>query len=497
MELDGPLAPPTSLVIFGATGDLARRELLPAVYNLALDGQLPQPFGLVGVAREPLSDEEFRGRAAEAVHRFSRRAPDDGVLEGPLGSARYVAGTFDSPETFERVRDVLAQLDAETGRPLNRCFHLSTPPQFFAPIVELLGEHGLSRHDDAEVRVVIEKPYGTSLAEAQELNQRVLAVFSESQVFRVDHFLGKETVQNVLALRFANQVFEPVWNRNYIEHVQITVAEEIGIEGRAEYYDSTGALRDLVQNHMLQLLCLVAMEPPVDFSAREICHEKVKALSTVKTPEPESVSQQAVRGQFAAGVSAGRPVPGYREEDGVPDDSKTETYVALRLELDNWRWAGVPFYLRTGKRLARTVMEIALTLRPVPHLALRDEGSLGARPNQLILNIDPEEGVLLLLAAKVPGMRMRVRPVRMEFLYRTAFAAQTPGPYERLILDAIRGDQTLFTRYDEVEQQWRICDPIALAWRDAPDPPPLYPAGSEGPAEAASILRPGHEWRRI
>jgi glucose-6-phosphate 1-dehydrogenase len=322
-------------------------------------------------------------------------------------------------------------------------------------------------------------------------------VFSEEQVFRIDHYLGKETVQNMLAFRFANGMFEPLWNRNYIANVQITAAEDIGIERRAGYYDHAGALRDLVENHMMQLLTLLCMEPPVTFSANDVRDEKVKVLHAIRPPRAEEIDQIAVRAQYGPGVSGGESVGGYLQEEGVPEDSHTETFAALRLEVDNWRWAGVPFYLRTGKRLARKITEIAVTLRPVPHLAFEQEGSLGVRPNQLVMTIQPNEGVSLSLGAKIPGTRMRIRPVNMEFLYGTAFLSQSPEAYERLILDAMRGEATLFTRNDEVEAQWRICDPIVTAWSNAAGILPQYAAGSQGPAEADALLREGHQWRAI
>jgi glucose-6-phosphate 1-dehydrogenase len=325
----------------------------------------------------------------------------------------------------------------------------------------------------------------------------VLEVLNESQVYRIDHYLGKETVQNMLAFRFANGMFEPIWNRNFIDYVQITAAEDIGIGTRAGYYDESGALRDLVQNHMLQLLTLLCMEPPVNFSADEVRDEKVKVLHAIDPPTPDKVSELAVRAQYGPGMVGGEQVKGYLEEEGVPEDSRTETYVALRLEVDSWRWAGVPIYLRTGKRLARKVTEIAVTLHPVPHLAFQAEGSVGVQPNQLILTMQPNEGVSISLGAKIPGTRMRIRPVNMEFLYGTSFISQSPEAYERLILDAMRGDATLFTRDDEVEAQWRICDPILEAWAQDPSPLPQYPAGSDGPDEASSILEEGQGWRAI
>jgi glucose-6-phosphate 1-dehydrogenase len=440
---------PTNLVIFGATGDLANRKLLPAIYNLAHDGALPERFNLVGVARSTMSDAEFREQAERAVRQFSRRPPDEGVLERLFENARYVPGSFDEDQVYDGLHKALDAFDKDANQRLNRCFYLSTAPAFFPVIVGELGEHELHRCKDAEVRLIIEKPFGTTLAEAQDLNRQVLSVFDESQVFRIDHYLGKETVQNMLALRFANGLFEPIWNRNFIDYVQITAAEDIGIGTRAGYYDHSGALRDLVQNHMLQLLCHVAMEPPVDFTADDVRNEKVKVLHAVPAPTEDEVDRIAVRAQYARGPVAGEEVPGYLEEEGVPPDSNTETYAALRLEVDNWRWAGVPFYLRTGKRLARKLTEIAVTLKPVPHLGWSQDGSSGVRPNQLILTLQPNEGVSISLAAKVPGSRMQIRPVLMEFLYGTTFLSESPEAYERLIMDAMRGDATLFTRNDE------------------------------------------------
>jgi glucose-6-phosphate 1-dehydrogenase len=489
--------PATTLTIFGATGDLARRKLLPALYNLAHEGALPEHFHLVGVARREKEHAHYRADCEQAIRQFSRTTPDEEVLRRLLEHVRYVPGTFDDEGVYGKLEGVLDGYEKHSGTPLNRLFYLSTAPSFFGVIVEQLGRQGLDRHEDAEVRVVIEKPFGTSLVQAQELNRRVLGVFDESQVFRIDHYLGKETVQNMMAFRFANGMFEPLWNRNYIDQVQITAAEDIGIGTRAGYYDHAGALRDLIQNHMLQLLCHVAMEPPVSFTAQEVRNEKVKVLQSIAAPSEEEVGEIAVRAQYAKGHSGGDDVAGYLEEPGIPGDSSTETFAALRLEVDNWRWAGVPFYLRTGKRLARQVTEIAVTLKPVPHLAFDDEGSLGVLPNQLILTLQPNEGVSLRLGAKIPGTRMVIRPVQMEFLYGTAFLSQSPEAYERLITDAMRGDATLFTRDDEVEAQWSICDPILQAWAQQDGPVAQYEAGSQGPEEAAEILREGHAWRAI
>jgi glucose-6-phosphate 1-dehydrogenase len=484
---------PTTLVIFGGTGDLAHRKLLPAIYNLAHEGALPERFNLISVSRSDMDSDEYRKIMRESIEKYSRRPPDEQVLDKMLEQVRYVSGTFDDDAVFDHLRDEIGKFDEEAGIAFNRIFYLSTAPSFFALIIDKLGQHELDGHADADVRVVIEKPFGTRLTEAQELNRQVLSVLREEQVYRIDHYLGKETVQNVLAFRFANGMFEPIWNRNFIDYVQITAAEDIGIGSRAGYYDQSGALRDLVQNHMLQLLTLLCMEPPVTFDADEVRDEKVKVLHAVAPPSPDAV----VRAQYTAGMAEGKEAVGYLDEEGVPDESRTETYVALRLEVDNWRWAGVPIYLRTGKRLARKVTEIAVTLKPVPHLAFKAEGSIGVKPNQLILTVQPNEGVSLSLGAKIPGTRLRIRPVNMEFLYGTSFLSQSPEAYERLIMDAMRGDATLFTRNDEVEAQWRIIDPILESWAEDESPLAQYPAGSPGPEEAERILEPGHHWRAV
>jgi glucose-6-phosphate 1-dehydrogenase len=485
---------PTTLVIFGATGDLAHRKLLPAIYNLAHEGALPERFNLIAVSRADLPHESYRQMARESITQYSRRTPDEQVLAKLLERVRYVPGTFDDDTVYERLGGELRQFDEEAGIPFNRVFYLSTAPAFFPLVISKIGAHGLEHSEGSDVRVVIEKPFGTRLTEALELNRQVLSVLDESQVFRIDHYLGKETVQNMLAFRFANGMFEPIWNRNFIDYVQITAAEDLGIGSRAGYYDKAGALRDLVQNHMLQLLTLLCMEPPVTFSADDVRDEKVKVLHAIKPVPPE----HTVRAQYTAGMAEGKEVPGYLEEEGVPDDSRTETYAALRLEVDNWRWAGVPIYLRTGKRVARKVTEIAVTLQPVPHLAFEAAGSVGVQPNQLVMTMQPNEGVSLSFGAKIPGTRMRIRPVNMEFLYGTAFLSQSPEAYERLIMDAMRGDATLFTRDDEVEAQWRVIDPILEAWeRDTTSPLPQYPAGSGGPEEANRLLDEGDRWRAI
>ncbi len=489
--------PPTTLVIFGASGDLARRKLLPALYNLAHEGALPERFNLIGVSRRDLSDEEFRTQARESIAEFSRSKPSDAVLDGLIERMRYIGNPFDDVEGYAKIGEALDALDEEAGLPLNRVYYLSTAPEFFPTITEALKANGLDRHEGSEVRVVIEKPFGTDLASARSLQDVVHSAFREGQIFRIDHYLGKETVQNVMAFRFANYMFEPVWNRNYIDHIQITAAEDIGIGSRAGYYDSSGALRDLVQNHMLQLLTLVCMEPPASFHAKQVRDEKVKVLQAIEPPKPEQVERMSVRARYTAGMSAGQEVPGYLQEEDVPDDSQTETYAALRLEVQNWRWAGVPIFLRTGKRLARKVTEIAVQLKPVPHMAFQSKGSVGVQPNQLILTVQPNEGVSLSLGAKIPGASMRIRPVNMEFLYGTSFLSQSPEAYERLILDAMRGDATLFTRNDEVDAQWSIIDPILQAWHEGRPPVTEYEAGTPGPADADALLGETRRWRPL
>ena len=488
---------PTTLIIFGATGDLAHRKLLPAIYNLAHEGALPERFNLIGVARTQQSDDDYRGVAREAIEKYSRRRPDETVLSSLLERMRYIGAPFDDGAAYESIEQIANELDEEAGIRFNRVFYLATAPGFFETIAQALGERKLDTREGAEVRLVVEKPFGHDLESAQALNRALLSVFEERQIFRIDHYLGKETVQNILVLRFGNGIFEPLWNRSYIDHVQITAAEDIGIGSRAEYYDRSGALRDIVQNHLLQLLTILSMEPPVSFSADEVRNEKVKVLHAIKPPTLEEVPERVVRAQYGSGVAEGKEVPGYLEEQGVAPGSTTETYVALRLGIDNGRWAGVPIYMRAGKRLSRRVTEIAVTLKPVPHLAFQESGSLGVQPNQLILNVQPNEGVSLSLVAKIPGPTMRVRPVNMEFAYGTSFMSQSPEAYERLILDTMRGDATLFARDDEVEAAWGIVDPILKAWEGDPGPLPQYPAGSAGPPEAGKIQLDNGEWRPL
>ena len=489
---------PTSLVVFGATGDLAHRKLLPALYNLAHEGQLPERFEMIGVGRRDQEHEDFRDAVIASIQRYSRRKPDENVLRGLLEDIRYVQGNFDDDEIYAELDRTLQEFDEQAGRQLDRIFYLSTAPEFFPLIASKFGAAGLNRCEKANTRIVVEKPFGYDLASARRLNAELLEVFEEPQIFRIDHYLGKETVQNLMAMRFANALFEPVWNRNYVDHVQITAAEDLGIGGRAGYYEHAGALRDLVQNHMLQLLALLTMEPPTAFTADRLRDEKLKVLEAIVPPSIEEVAGMAVRAQRGPGVVGGEKVPGYRQEDGVAPDSRTETYAALRLHVSNWRWAGVPFYLRTGKRLSRKLTEIAVILKPIPHLALKSSGSVGIQANQLVFTLQPDEGVSVSIGAKIPGTRMRIRPVNMEFRYGTSFLSESPEAYERLILDAMRGDATLFTRNDEIEALWGIVDPILEAWaQDTESQIPTYPSGTPGPKEGEALLDGNRIWRRL
>ena len=494
--LDHSPVDPTTMVIFGATGDLAHRKLLPAIYNLAHEGALPERFNLIGFSVEEYDDDSFRKLIADSIEQYSRRAPNPDVLEALLGRTRYLKGSFDRPEDFQALGELLKEVDDKADEPLGHLFYMATAPRFFGKLVEQLGAAGLNTQERAAVRVVIEKPVGRDLESARALNREVLDVLDESQVYRIDHYLGKETVQNILAFRFANSMFEPIWNSNYIDHVQITAAEDVGIGTRAGYYDNAGALRDLVQNHMLQLLALLCMEPPNELTANKVRDEKAKVLRAVRAPLFSQVGGMAVRGQYDSGMIGSDSVSSYLDEPGVAADSRTESYAALKLEVSNWRWAGVPFYLRTGKRLARKVTEIAVTLKPVPHLAFQIHGA-PPPPNELVFTIQPNEGVSISLGAKIPGAKTRIRPVNMQFQYGTSFTSQSPEAYERLILDVMRGDATLFTRVDEVEALWSIVDPILAYWAADPAGPELYTAGSSGPAGAAGLLDRGAKWRTL
>ena len=508
MSADNPLldssservAPPAVLVVFGASGDLTARKLMPAVERLALRRLLPAGFSVVGVARTEMGDDEFRERTRTLVEKAGGGGPEARhVWDALTGGFRYVAGDYGDRSTFDRLREVLDELDEQRGSARNRLYYLATPPSTFTTIVEALAAHGLNKPagDDAFVRIVIEKPYGHDGRSAAALDASVHAAFDESQVYRIDHYLGKETVQNVLALRFANAIFEPIWNRRYVDHVQITVAESLGVGHRGSFYEQAGALRDIVQNHVMQVLALTLMEPPARFDADGIRDEKVKALKAVDILSPEEVRTDVVRAQYQRGWVEGAEVRGYREEEGVDPHSQTETYVAMRLQVDNWRWAGVPFYIRTGKYLPKRVTEVAIEFHPAPHLPFAAAQAEGLEPDALVLRIQPDEGVTVRFGAKVPGQAFRVRSVSMDFFYGAAFLEETPEAYERLLLDALVGDATLFIRTDEVEQAWRIVDPVLTAWQEQHVPLARYDAGTWGPPEADELLRrDGRRWRK-
>ena len=467
------------LVVFGSSGDLAKRKLAPALAELAERGRLPDKFAIVGLGRSEMDPEVFSGSKV------------------PF---HYVKGDYADAATYTQLAETLAKVDADCGTGGNRTFYLATPPQVFPLVVAGLGEAGLAGDPAGGfARVVVEKPYGQDGKTATELDRCVHAAFGEGDVYRIDHYLGKETVQNVLALRFANAIFEPIWNRRYVDHVEITVAESVGVGTRGGFYDEAGALRDIVQNHVLQVLALTAMEPPATIDAQGIRDEKVKLLRAVDVMSPDEVAANVVRAQYDEGLAEGEKAKAYRAEEGVTPDSETETYVALRLSVDNWRWAGVPFYVRAGKRLGRRVTEVALQFTGVPHLPFAAALSRGLGPNTLVLRIQPDEGITLRFGAKVPGQSFEVRSVSMEMDYDEEFGAEPAEAYERLLLDAMAGDPTLFIRSDEVHEAWRIVDPILSAW-EADASPPLcrYPAGSWGPRDADLLLaRHGHRWREL
>jgi glucose-6-phosphate 1-dehydrogenase len=478
------------LVIFGASGDLAHRKLIPALYALMVRRLLPPRFAIVGVARSEGSDESYRVDMKEAVQKYARDEFREDIWNELSENMHYLATDFADEGGEEELDRLVARLDTENDLGGNRVYYLAVPPVAFPTIVEALGKRKSAK---GWTRLIVEKPFGHDLASARQLNELLMQHFTEDEVFRIDHYLGKETVQNMLALRFANGIFEPIWNRQFIDHVQITVAESIGIEGRAAYYESAGAIRDIFQNHLLQLLALTAMEPPIDFTAESVRNEKVKVLRALHTPGPKSV----VRGQYGRGFVEGEEVPAYREEPGVAPDSMTETYVAAKLYVDNWRWADTPFYVRMGKRLARRETTIAIQFKRAPHPPFEETSAEGLRPNVLLVHVQPDEGVSLAIGAKVPGQGLQIRTVHMDFLYGGAFRTSLPEAYERLILDTLLGDGTLFTRSDEVEEQWLLVDAIVAAWqRDRPSFP-NYAAGTWGPPSADDLVhRDGRSWRR-
>ena len=491
---------PCALVIFGATGDLTHRKLVPALYNLAHEGQLPQSFAIVGFARRPKTHEQFRAELRDAVAKFSRFQPINPAIWDALAQGIfYHQSEFAAAEGYQKLNTFLQKLDGERGTAGNRLFYLATAPTEFIGIIEHLGANGLvhsKQTPNASQRIIVEKPFGRSLETAEELNHALADVFEEKQIFRIDHYLGKETVQNIAALRFANEIFEPLWNQKYVDHIQITVAESLGVEGRGGYYDSSGALRDMVQNHMMQLLSLVAMEPPTTLDGPAIHDEKVKVLRAIRPMIPEQVHQFTVRGQYARGSMAGQAVPAYHEEKSVAPGSRTETFVILKLFIENWRWAGVPFYLRHGKRLPKGVAEIAIQFQAPPAVLFAAESPATLQPNALMMRIQPDEGIAIRMNAKVPGNELHLQPVKMDFRYGGSFGASTPEAYERLLHDAILGDSTLFTRRDEVERSWQIIDAIEEGWNTAPPPVP-YESGTWGPPEADKFIqRDGRVWRR-
>jgi glucose-6-phosphate 1-dehydrogenase len=492
---------PNAVVIFGASGDLTKRKLVPALYNLELEGLLPNGFAVVGFARRPIPDAEFRQQMLEGINAFSRNRPaQPEVWEAFSQKLHYCPGNFDDPAAYQQLAALLNTLDEEHGTAGNRLFYLATAPEYFPVIIQQLGAAGLNESPAGGwVHVIIEKPFGRDLSTARDLNRTVQSVFREDQVYRIDHYLGKETVQNILVFRFANGIFEPVWNRNYVDHVQITVAEAVGVEGRGGYYDTAGVIRDMIQNHMLQLLTLVAMDPPVAFDANAVRDEKVKVLRAIHPIAPADVDQFVVRGQYSAGSVGGKPAPGYREERGVAPGSVTETFLALRLHLDSWRWAGVPFYLRSGKRLPKRSTEIAIQFKQIPlSLFGRTSGS-AIEPNLLVLNIQPDEGISLRFNSKLPGSIVQVRPVNMDFRYGTSFGVPAPEAYERLILDCMLGEAALFTRDDEVEAAWTFVNRLLEGWeRLRAAELPTYEAGTWGPRAAHDFIEAdGRRWRRL
>lgn len=480
-----------ALVIFGASGDLTRRKLFPALWSLAVRDMLPEDFAIVGVARSPETDARFRDRMKEAVREFGHEPIDEKLWKRLTAGMRYIATDFADDRGEDALMDVLQELDRKRGCDGNRVFYLAVPPSAISVVVDKLG----ARRGEWSgwTRLIVEKPFGTDRASAGKLNEQIHRHFEEREIFRIDHYLGKETVQNLLALRFSNGIFEPVWNRQFVDHVEITVAESIGIEGRAGFYEQAGAMRDVFQNHLLQLVALTAMEPPIDFTADSVRNEKVKVLHAIRPPGAARV----VRGQYGPGAIEGKPVPGYRQEPGVAPGSRTETFVAAKLYVDNWRWAGTPFYVRVGKRLPKRETTIAIQFKRAPHPPFARAASEGLEPNVLVVHVQPDEGVSLAIGAKVPGQGMKLRTVHMDFLYGGAFRTELPDAYERLILDCMLGDATLFTREDEVDQQWALVDSIVAGWEGDRTRFPNYESGTWGPAAADALpKRDGRQWRR-
>jgi glucose-6-phosphate 1-dehydrogenase len=489
-------SPPACIVIFGASGDLTRRKLMPALYNLARDGLLSPNACIVGFARRDWGDAGFREEMRKAVVEFSRRQPvDDEVFSGLARGMRYIRGDFDQPNAYPKLRKILDEMEAERPDRGGRLYYLATPPAAYESIVNQLAENRLVDGSNPAVRIVVEKPFGHDLSSAQHLNGVLAKVFEESQIFRIDHYLGKETVQNLLVFRLDNGIFEPLWNRAHVNHVQITVAEVEGVGSRAGYYDNAGVSRDMLQNHLLQLLSLVCMEPPVRFEAKSVRDEKVKVLYALRPFTRKQAMRDAVRGQYTSGMVEGNPARAYREEDGVRPDSTTETHLAVRLEVDTWRWAGIPFFLRSGKRLPKRASEIDVVFKRPPYELFRERTASRPHPNVLRLRIQPEERISLSFEAKAPGQAFQIEEVRMDFSYTTSFGRESPEAYERLLLDALHGDSTLFAREDEAALSWKIVDSLIQAWAEEGAKPHPYSAGTWGPSEADELLaREGRKW---
>jgi glucose-6-phosphate 1-dehydrogenase len=491
------IGPPCILVIFGAAGDLTKRKLIPALYNLKQNNLLPDEFAVIGVARAVMNDDEFRSRLGQDMKEFASDDVDASVWRWLSERLYYISGDFGDDQTFTRLKEVLAKIDSERKTLGNYGFYLATAPDYFAPVAQKLGSVGLTEETEGTWRrVVIEKPFGRDLSSAQKLNSDLKQILHENQIYRIDHYLGKETVQNILVFRFSNGIFEPIWNRRYIESVLITAAEKVGVEQRGGYYETAGALRDMVPNHLLQLVTLTAMEPPVSFKANAVRDEQTKILHAIQCPSREEAGQRTVRAQYDAGTIDGQPVPAYRREANVAPDSQVETFVALKLLIDNWRWADVPFYLRTGKRLAARDTEIAIKFRRAPFVLFRDTPVDKLSSNSLVLHIQPDEGITVRFGAKLPGPVMKIGAVDMNFDYEDYFGKTPSTGYERLLHDCMMGDATLFQRADQVEAAWAVVAPIQAAWSsEAPPPLSTYVAGTWGPKEADELLaRDGREW---
>ncbi|MCC7164957.1 MAG: glucose-6-phosphate dehydrogenase [Anaerolineae bacterium] len=489
---------PTSIVIFGATGDLVHRKLIPALYNLAHDNYMPTVYNIVGFARKPHTNDDIRAQYKQSAMEFSRQKPQDQIWDSFANNIFYMQSNLDDLDGYKRLGAELDGMDQQRGTAGNRLFYLAVPPEIMPEIIDMLGKSGLN-HSAGYTRIIVEKPFGRDLKSAVDLNRRLHLVFDESQIYRIDHYLGKEAVQNIFVFRFANGILEPIWNRTYVNNIQITVAETVGVEERGEYYDNSGALRDIIQNHGLQLLAVTTMEPPPEFTPTDVRDAKAQVLRSIRPQSFEDIQANTVRGQYGAGAIGGLQVPGYRTEAEVNPQSETETYVALKVQIENWRWAGVPIYLRTGKRLPKRLTEIAIEFNLPPLMLFGRDWVNQMEPNTLVFNIQPDEGISLKFESKIPGQDNRIRPVNMDFRYTSTFGEAAPEAYERLLLDAMLGDPMLFTRYDEVEAQWAVISPILEAWAKIPAPTfPNYDAGTWGPKAADEFMRRDkHKWRRL